>query len=151
MVQLQLSWRACLCTFRYFYNMGTKQFNNLLKHIRQNDIAPESAATGPKAKTCNNLPVVQNLMTFLLNHFLKHGFPHPTPLHGRSRDGIPPVLLPASQTYMSVHKLCISPRSGVCAVGYSSFRSVWHRCLPHLPFITVRTDVCNQCECLHRQ
>lgn len=31
-------------------------------------------------------------------------------------------------------------------VGYSLFKSVWHQCMPHVRFMTPRTDVCAVCK-----
>ena len=34
----------------------------------------------------------------------------------------------------------------VKAVDEASMRSIWHQCLPHIKFMTPRTDVCDCCE-----
>ena len=92
--------------FCYVFNLGTKQFDNLLKHVHQNGIAPRVYGhTSKMPKHAFTFSLVKNLVAFVLSHSKKHGLPRPAYLHGR--DGIPPVFLLAS-TFMSVHKLYIS-------------------------------------------
>eukprot|EP00117_Sycon_ciliatum_P049536 scpid43066/ scgid1282/ len=46
---------------------------------------------------------VKRCVQFINNHAEVNGIPHPAPLRGR--DDAPPVFLPATQTYKSVHAL----------------------------------------------
>ena len=75
-----------------------------------------------------------------------HGVPQPAAPLGRS--DAPPVYLPASQNFKIVHAqyviACITNTSR--HIGYSVFKSVWHQCMPHVKFMTPRTDVCVVCK-----
>ena len=60
--------------------------------------------------------------------------PHPAPLHGRAE--MPPVYLPASKTYKSVHAEYVAACQNMRrrAAGISVFRSIWRSCFPHIKF-----------------
>jgi len=53
-----------------------------------------------------------------------------------------------SEEYNTVHQkyfeACVA--SGKRAAKYHSFRNIWLQCLPHIRFMTPRTDVCHHCE-----
>ena len=79
-----------------------------------------------------------------------HGLPQPTAPRGRAE--VPPTYLPASQNFKTVHLLYVK---ACCEfkhthVGYDVFRSVWHQCMPHIHFMTPRTDVCDLCEVMRQ-
>ena len=58
------------------------------------------------------------------------------------------MYLSASEGYNTVHQkyfeACVA--SGKRAAKYHSFRNIWLQCLPHIQFMTPRTDVCHHCE-----
>ena len=143
---------VCVGAFLYVYGLGKRQLENLLAHLEQNGLVPRvHGNTGRKPKHALTFPVIENLVEFLHKHAVDFGIPHPAPLHGR--DGTPPTFLPASQNYQTVHKMYLEScqLAGINAVGYNSFRNIWHQCMPHLKFMTPRTDVCDKCELLRRR
>ena len=97
-----------------------------------------------------NNTVISAVVHFIQMHTEIHGLPQPaTP---RARAEIPPTYLPASQNFKTVHlqyvKACCE--SNRMHVGYDVFRSVWHQCMPHIRFMTPRTDVCALCEVMRQ-
>ena len=105
---------------------------------------------GRKPKHALTFPVVKNVVKFIQRYAEVFGLPHPAPLRGC--DVMPPVFLPASQTNKEVHRLYLQAceEMAIRAVCLSSFRDIWHQCIPHIRFITARTDVCHRCEELRR-
>ncbi|XP_033739923.1 uncharacterized protein LOC117327181 isoform X1 [Pecten maximus] len=72
----------------------------------------------------------------------------PQPAAPRGRDSFPPIYLPGSETYLSVHKkysqVCIETENR--CLSETTFRRIWHQCLPHIQFMSCKTDVCHKCE-----
>ena len=68
----------------------------------------------------------------------------PQPAAGRGRAETAPIYLPARQGYSTVHLKYVE----ACAtVGqWPCFSCIWHNNLPHIKFMTPRTDVCHCCE-----
>lgn len=142
---------VCQGAFRHVYELGKRKFENLQKHLAQHGLVPRVHGNkGRKPKHAFTFPIVENVVKFVKHHAEVFGLPHPAPLHGR--DGMPPVFLPASQNFKSVHRMYVAACQPLemKAVGISSFRAIWHHCLPHIRFMTPRTDVCNRCELLRR-
>lgn len=86
---------------------------------------------------------VKEVVQFIQSITEKFGIPHPAPLHGRSAR--PPVFLPAHMTFVALHKDYIRDCS-TKPVSLTIFREIWHDCMPHIKFMTPRTDVCDTCE-----
>lgn len=72
----------------------------------------------------------------------------PQPYSRGVNDIIPPIYLPAQETYDSIHKkyLDVAGEMDFRSVSESTFRSLWKRCVPHVQFMRTRTDVCHICE-----
>lgn len=79
------------------------------------------------------------------------GLPQPSAEHGRANEA--PLFLPASEGYHTVHHKYVESCmiSGNVAAKYHSFRLIWLRCVPHIKFMTLCTDVCQTCEDFHAQ
>ena len=94
--------------------------------------------------------MVMTVIQCIHMHTEKFGIPHPAPLRGRATS--PPVFLPAYQNFLSVHVMYMESctEGNVNAVGYDSFRSIWHACVPNIKFMTPRTEVCESCKILRR-
>ena len=101
----------------------------------------------------NTLPfeAVRHVVVFIQNYATSFGIPHPAPLHGR--DDMPPVFLPASGTYKSVHKEYLTSCTAVNirSAKLTLFSKIWHQCLPHIKFMSPRADVCDACEKCRRR
>lgn len=143
--------KICVGAFRFIYSIGQKQMKNLLKHSEENGPVPRVHGNkGRKPKHALDFATVENVVKFIKSHATVFGIPHPAPLRGR--DDTPPIFLPASQHYKSVHKIYVESCEAAQkrAVGYDAFRSIWHQCIPEVKFMTPRTDVCDKCETLRR-
>ena len=81
-----------------------------------------------------------------MNYATTFGLPQPAAKRGRA--GEAPVYLPASEGYNTVQQKYVEAclTSGKHAAKYHSFRHIWLQCLPHVQFMTPRTDVCHYCE-----
>ena len=139
--------RVCVGAFRILYDVGKKHMENLIAHLEREGPVPRvHGNTGRRPH--NTLPYsdVKNVVVFIDNFATEFGIPHPAPLHGRS--DAPPVFLPAAETYKSVHakyvESCIHAERR--AAGMSLFCSIWKQCLPHIKFMSPRSDVCDACE-----
>ena len=142
----------CAGGFRCLYGVGTKQLKNLKKHLEENGPVPRTHGNaGKRPKHALSLTVVTGVAQFLKNYTEQVGIPHPAPMRGRA--GTPPTFLPATFTIVSIHKLYVAScaASGMQAVGYHSFRSVWRECLPHICIMSPRTGVCSHCEAFRRR
>lgn len=88
----------------------------------------------------------KNIVDFILNYARIFGLPQPAA--GRGRAEVAPIYLSASEGYHVVHQkyveACIS--NGEEAAKYHAFVSTWHKILPHIKFMTPRTDVCHYCD-----
>ena len=133
--------------FRILYDVGKKHMENLIAHLEREGPVPRvHGNTGGRPH--NTLPYsdVKNVVVFIDNFATEFGIPHPAPLHGRT--DAPPVFLPAAETYKSVHakyvESCIHAERR--AAGISLFCSIWKQCLPHIKFMSPRSDVCDACE-----
>ena len=143
---------VCQGAFRRFDELGNYKFEHLQRHLSQNGVVPRVHGNKRrKPKHALSFPVVENMVKFIKTHAEVFGIPHPAPLHGRA--SIHPIYLPAFQNYKTVHKTYVEScrPDNKRAVGLSSFRSIWHQCLPHIQFMTARTDVCHKCEVYRRQ
>ena len=71
-------------------------------------------------------------------------------LQGVAELMVPPVYLPASHNYKTVHdiyvKSVMEKDASQRVMQYQSFVDVWHKCIPEVQFMTPRTDVCAVCE-----
>ena len=134
--------RVCVGAFRVVYGLGIKHFNNLLSHLEE--YGPVPRVHGNKHKLPHNtLPFqdVKHAVTFIQNYATRFGIPHPAPLHGR--DDMPPIFLPASGTYKSVHKEYVTSctAANYRAAGIDLFCNIWHQCVPHKIYVA-------PCRCL---
>ena len=93
---------VCVTAFRHFYSLGQKEFRNLLNHLSENGAIPcVHGNKGRKLEHALSFAEVKVAVTFIQNHAERYGIPHPAPLYGRDSD--PPVILPASQNFKTVH------------------------------------------------
>eukprot|EP00117_Sycon_ciliatum_P016477 scpid44506/ scgid15886/ len=143
---------VCAGGFRLLYNIGSKQLKNLKKHLEENGLVPRTHGNvGRKPKHALSYDTVSAVVQFLKTYTERFGIPQPAPTRGRA--GAPPTYLPASSTVKSIHKCYVTSleESGIRAVGYHTFRSVWLDCLPNIQIMTPRTDVCSRCENFRRR
>ena len=72
--------------------------------------------------------------------------PQPAALRGRANQA--PTYLPAHQNDKIVHQKYREARTKANEpfMQYRSVLDVWHACVPHIIFMTPRTDVCQKCE-----
>ena len=115
----------CLSMFRHIYNIGTKHFDNLRKHLIENGLVPRvHKGTGKRAHNATSFPVVQNAVAFLRSYAERFGTPHSAPLHGRS--GAPPTFLPSSCTKVSIHHKFVEScqEADIQAVGIHSIHCI---------------------------
>ena len=66
---------------------------------------------------------------------------------------MPPIFLPASGTYKSVHKEYVTSCTAAKyrAAGIEIFCNIWHQCVPHIKFMSPRANVCDACEKCRRR
>ena len=83
---------------------------------------------------------------FVKNYALVFGLPQPAALRGRANQA--PTYLHADQNHKIVHQkyrqACSEKNEPY--MQYRSFFDTWHHCVPHIRFMTPRTDVCKTCE-----
>lgn len=138
---------VCKSVFCYLHAIGEKVLKNLQCHLKEN--GPTPRVHGNKGRLPPNAfsyETTKHVVDFILNYAKVFGLPQPAA--GRGRAEVPPIYLPASEGYNVVHQkyaeACIS--AGERAAKYHAFVSIWHKLLPHIKFMTPRTDVCHYCE-----
>eukprot|EP00117_Sycon_ciliatum_P024476 scpid33038/ scgid20531/ len=142
---------VCVGAFRHVYALSSKRLKRYRSHLEKNGLVPlVHGNTGKRPHNVLEFAVVKYCVEYITRHAEVFGIPHPAPLRGR--DDTPPIFLPASQTYKSVHAdFCdCCHKEGKKSVSLSTFRSIWHQTLPHIKFMTARMDVCPVCEDLRR-
>lgn len=124
-----------------------KVLKNLHKHLKDNGIIPrEHGNKGRLPPNAFTFDTTKNIVDFITNYATVFGLTQPAAR--RRRASTAPVFLPASEGYDTVHRkyveACVA--SGKQAAKYHSFRQIWLQCVPHIQFMTPRTDVCQHCE-----
>ena len=104
--------------------------------------------TGKVPKTIYLHEVIFGVVWFINKFAEIHGLPHPSARCDRA--DIPPVYLPASHNYKTVHdinvKSVMEKNALQRVMPYRSFIDVWHKCILEVQFMTPCTDVCAVCE-----
>ena len=92
---------------------------------------------------------VERMVTFITNYATVHDLPQPAARSGRAETAH--IFLPATEGYNTVHKkhLLACAGEGEQVAKYQAFHEMWHKFLPHIKFMTPRTDVCHHCEGFH--
>lgn len=87
----------------------------------------------------------QQVVKFITRFADQFGLPQPAA--PRDRDDIPPIYLPGKENFKSVHQKYVEACGDENrALSETTFRRIWHRVVPHVKFMTPRTDVCHKCE-----
>jgi hypothetical protein len=150
--------QVCKQAFMFLHDLGEKQLKNIAKHLKSNGIVPPvHGNTGKVPSTTYPFEVVRDVVQFISNHAEVHGLPQPAARRGRA--DTPPIYLtkylPASQNFKIVHqcyvKASMQQDPSRRLMEYRSFVDVWHKCMPHIKFMTPRTDVCSKCERFRQQ
>ena len=120
---------------------------NHQQHLKENGVLPrEHSNTRHLPPNASSFSTVNRSVSFISNYAAVNGLPQ---LAARSgREGTAPTFLPASEGYNTVHPkyLHVCAEEGEQAAKYHAFHSIWIKCLPHVKFMTPRTDVCHHCE-----
>ena len=140
---------VCKKAFIFLHDISEKQFKNIAKHLKDNGPVPiVHGNTGKVPKTTYPYEVTCGVVQFVKNFAEIHGLPQPSARRGRA--DIPPIYLPASHNYKTVHdiyvKSVMEKDASQRVMQYRSFIDVWHKCIPEVQFMTPRTDVCAVCE-----
>ena len=125
--------------------MVTKQFKNIQKHFQSNGLVPrEHGLTGHLPATTYSYEAVSDGVHFICAYAEIFGKPQPAARYGRATN--PPIYLPASNNYKSVHskyiEVCMAKDPHARFLKYKPFVSIWKRCL----FMTPQMDVCAKFE-----
>ena len=138
---------VCKSLFCFLHVIGEKVLKNLQSHLKEN--GPTPRVHGNKGRLPSHafsFETTKNIVDFILNYARIFGLPQPAA--GRGRAEVAPIYLSASEGYHVVHQkyveACIS--TGEQAAKYHAFVSTWHKILPHIKFMTPRTDVCHYCD-----
>jgi hypothetical protein len=138
---------VCVDTFLFLYAISLKYLKAIRSWYVQNGLVPRVHGNkGRRPSHAFKHEVIKAVVQFIKVYTEVHGMPQPAAPRGRA--DMPPTYLPASQNFKTVHAqyvaACVSTSNQ--HVGYSLFKSVWHQCMPHVRFMTPRTDVCAVCE-----
>lgn len=138
---------VCKTTFCFLHVIGEKILKNLQKHLKCNGAIPRTH--GNKGKLPPNafsFDTVNFMVKFIKNYAVINGLPQPAAERGRGH--VPPIYLPASEGYNTVHTKYVQSclEAGIVAAKYHSFRLIWLQCIPHIKFMKPRQDVCQKCD-----
>jgi len=137
----------CRDAFLFIYGIKEARLKRLQKLAASNTLLP-SVHGNTHHIPIHALPAtaVNGVVDFISNYAAIHGLPDP----GRLRRNTREVLLPRSDTYISVWQLykegLRESRPEVKMVGYDSFRMIWKHALPHIKFQGPRSDLCDLCD-----
>ena len=93
---------VCRDGFLFLHNLGSKQLKNLQHHLKLNGPVPrEHGLLGHVPATTYPFDVVSDAAIFIKNFAEINGIPQPAARSGRAKN--PPVYLPASLNYKTVH------------------------------------------------
>ena len=138
---------VCQHTFCFLHNIGEFTLRALRKHIVEAGPYPrEHGSKGKKAYNAYPFEVVSDAVEFIKNYSTVYGLPQPAAPRGRASQA--PTYLPATQNHKIIHKKYqdACTLEGKAFMQYRSFLDAWHMCVPHIIFMTPRTDVCYRCE-----
>ena len=138
---------VCHQAFCFFHDIGDFTLRALKKHIVDSGPIPrEHGLKGRKAYNAYPYEVVKCAIEFIKNYASVFGLPQPAAPRGRANQA--PTYLPANQNHKIVHRkyqeACTKDNKPF--IQYRSFIDAWHKCVPHIVFMTPRTDVCQYCE-----
>ena len=138
---------VCQHAFCFIHDIGDFTLRSLKKHISEAGPCPrEHGSKGRKPHNAYPFDVIQNAVEFVKNYAHVFGLPQPAAPRGRANQA--PTYLPASQNHKIIHakypSACMQDEKSF--MQYRSFLDVWHQCIPHIVFMTPRTDVCHYCE-----
>ncbi|XP_062575096.1 uncharacterized protein LOC134237029 [Saccostrea cucullata] len=137
----------CRKAFEFIYDVKEYTLDSLQKHLQSQGITPRVHGNkGRKAPNAFKFEEVKNAVQYLINYASQHGIPQPAGTRGRDTE--PTIFLPCSDTKDALHKRYVEScaQSNIRALGLSTFKDVWLRCIPHIKISTPRTDVCHICE-----
>ena len=118
----------------FLHVIAEKILKNLQKHWMSNGAIPRTH--GNKGKLPPNafsFDTVNSIVKFIKNYVVANGLPQPAA--ERSRGHTPPIWLPASEGYNTVHSKYLQSclESGnIVAAKYNSFRHIGLQCVPHI-------------------
>ena len=139
---------VCQKAFCFLHCIGEFTLRALRKHITEFGPVPrEHGSKGHKAYNAYPFEVVKDAIEFIKNYASVFGLPQPAAPRGRANQA--PTYLPAHLNHKLVHKKyqeACQLQEGKPYMQYRSFIDAWHSCLPHIVFMTPRTDVCEMCE-----
>ena len=138
---------VCRSAFCFLHCIGTKVLKNLHHHLKENGPIPRDHGNrGRLPPNAFSYETVRCMVNFTCNYAVVHRLPQPAARSGRAKTA--PVYLPAIEGYNTVHQKYVQAcvEEGVQAAKYHAFRAIWLRCVPHIKFMTPRTDVCHYCE-----
>ncbi len=137
----------CQKAFCFIHDIKEFTLRALRKHIIEVGPVPRiHGSMGRKAYNAYPFEVVESAVTFIKNYASVFGLPQPAAPRGRANQA--PTYFPAHQNHKIVHQkyqeACTSENKPF--MQYRSFLDTWHQCVPHIVFMTPRTDVCQSCE-----
>ena len=134
---------VCKGAFCFLHCIGEKILKNLRKHLVDNGVTPREH--GNKGRLPPNA-FSFDTVDFVTNYARVFGLPQPAARRGRASTA--PIYLPASEGYNTIHCKYVDActESEKRAAKYHAFRQIWLQCIPHIQFMTPRTDVCHHCE-----
>ena len=111
-------------SFLFLHDLGTKQLNNLVKHLRANGpVTREHGLVGHMPAITYLLEVISDAMHFIQNFAKCYGILQPAAWSGRASN--PPIYLPASLNYKIVHskyvEACQLKDTHIRYLAYNSF------------------------------
>ena len=138
---------VCKSAFCFLHCIGTKALKNLQSHLKEHGPIPRAHGNLKRLPPNSfTYETVRNIVTFIIHFAELYGLPQPAAHRGRAATA--PIYLAASEGYNTVHKKYVEACAdgGLNAAKYHAFRNIWLKCVPHIRFMTPRTDVCYRCE-----
>lgn len=138
---------VCKPVFCFMHAIGEKLLKNLQSHLKSHGPIPRMHGNkGRLPANAFTFQTTEHIADFILNYAEIYGLPQPAAGRGRAESA--PIYLPASEGYNTVHQKYVEAcnAAGQQPAKYHAFLGIWHKILPHIKFMTPRTDVCHYCE-----
>ena len=142
-----MCYKVCRDGFMKLYSLGQTHVKRLQSLVKNEEYLPRPHGhTGQVAYTALPVEVREHAEMFIRNYARSQGLPMPAAPRGRASDA--PIYLPTSTTYVNVHAQYkkVAAAADAQAMGYDSFRSLWHKQCSDIRIMQRREDVCAHCE-----
>ncbi|XP_062578888.1 uncharacterized protein LOC134240830 [Saccostrea cucullata] len=135
----------CKGSFLLVYGVGSIYIKNIVSHLNQNGFVPRIHKNkNRRPSNAFSFEELKNAVDFIQNYAEEFGLPQPNV----KNQGNPCIFLPSSGDKFTLHFSYVTSctETNKRHVGLTTFKLLWKDCLPHIKYMTPRSDICPKCE-----